>query len=116
MPLQNLVLSPHGVLHRGLLSCLNDAELEERLPSFDFYIKHYIVINMKSFLIEIDDETAAKLERVAPARSRRRSEFVRSAIRKAIWVLEEQATRRAYEQDPDSEDDIYYDPAVWESS
>ena len=51
---------------------------------------------MKQLLIEIDDELAARLEKVAPGRSRRRSEFVRYAIRQALWELEEQATAEAY--------------------
>lgn len=70
---------------------------------------------MKQFLIEIDDEVAAKLEKVAPGRSRRRSEFVRNAIRRALWELEEAATAEAYRQRPDSADDVYLDPAVWQS-
>ena len=35
-------------------------------------------------LVEVDDELARRLERVAPARSRRRSEFIRRAILKAL--------------------------------
>jgi predicted transcriptional regulator len=69
---------------------------------------------MKSMLIELDDETAAQLERVAPGRTRRRSEFIRSAIRKALWEIEEQATAEAYRRQPDSKD-VYLDPAVWEN-
>ena len=68
---------------------------------------------MKSLLIEVDDELAGRLERVAPARSRRRSEFVRAAILKALWEAEEQATAEAYARCPDSSD-AAFDPAVWE--
>jgi predicted transcriptional regulator len=68
---------------------------------------------MKSLLIEVDDELAGRLERVAPARSRRRSEFVRTAILKALWEAEERATAEAYARQPDSLDSIF-DPAVWE--
>jgi predicted transcriptional regulator len=68
---------------------------------------------MKSLLIEVDDELASRLERVAPARSRRRSEFVRAAILKALWEAEEQATAEAYARHPDSPD-AAFDPAVWE--
>ena len=42
---------------------------------------------MKQLLIEIDEDMATQLERVAPARSRRRSEFIRAAIRRALWEL-----------------------------
>ena len=74
----------------------------------------YILDNMKQLLIEVDDELASELERVAPGRSRRRSEFIRYAIRQALWDLEEKRTAEAYKQQPDSEDDVYLDPRVWE--
>ena len=69
---------------------------------------------MKSILIELDAATATQLERVAPARSRRRSQFIRAAIRRALWELEEQATREAYERFPDSADEAFYDSTLWE--
>jgi hypothetical protein len=68
---------------------------------------------MKQLLIELDDETAAQLEAVAPARSRRRSDFVRAAIRRALWEVRERATEAAYARTPDSEP-AYFDPGVWE--
>ena len=70
---------------------------------------------MKQVLIELDDETASRLEVVAPARSRRRSEFIRSAIGKALGEAEEQRTSEAYARQPDAIDDAYVDPRVWES-
>lgn len=73
----------------------------------------YILWFMKSLLVEVDDELAGRLERIAPARSRRRSEFVRAAILKALWEAEEQATAEAYARHPDSPD-AAFDPAVWE--
>src|SRR5688500_14775053 len=57
---------------------------------------------MKQLLIEAEDEVPAKLEKVAPGRARRRSEFVRNAIRRALWELEEAATAEAYRENPDS--------------
>ena len=69
---------------------------------------------MDKIILELDAETAARLERVAPARSRKRSEFLRLAIRKALWDLEERETAEAYARMPDSEDDAYFDPRVWE--
>ena len=68
---------------------------------------------MKSFLIEVDDELAGRLERVAPARSRRRSGFVRAAILKALWEAEERATAEAYARHPDSPG-AAFDAAMWE--
>jgi hypothetical protein len=73
----------------------------------------YILQLMKSLLVEVDDELAGRLERVAPASSRRRSEFVRAAILKALWEAEEQATAEAYARHPDSPD-AAFDPSVWE--
>jgi predicted transcriptional regulator len=68
---------------------------------------------MKQILVEVDDEVAAGLEQVAPARSRRRSEFIRLAIRKALWEEQERATAEAYQRQPDTAD-AYIDEAVWE--
>ncbi len=65
-------------------------------------------------LVQLDPETAAGLERVAPARSRQRSEFVRAAIRRAIWDLEERRTAAAYAAAPDAEP-AYLDASVWET-
>jgi predicted transcriptional regulator len=70
---------------------------------------------MKQLLVEIEDDLAERLEEVAPTRSRRRSEFIRRAIRKAIWELEEQETAAAYARMPDSAEEGYLDPSVWES-
>ncbi len=73
-----------------------------------------MIYHMKQLLIEIDDDVAAQLERVAPGRARRRSEFIRTAIRRALWELEEQSTAEAYREQPDSADDAYVDARVWE--
>ena len=70
---------------------------------------------MKQLLIEVDDDVAARLEAVAPARSRRRSEFVRNAIQRALWRIEEETTAEAYRRQPDSGADAYLDPRVWEA-
>ncbi len=69
--------------------------------------------HIRQILIEIDDELAEMLERVAPTRRRRRSDFVRYAIRQALWDLEEQATAEAYRQQPDSPTDAYLVANVW---
>jgi predicted transcriptional regulator len=69
---------------------------------------------MKQMLVEIEDDVAAKLEQVAPARSRRRSEFIRTAIRRALWELEERETAEAYRTQPDTATEAYFDPSVWQ--
>jgi metal-responsive CopG/Arc/MetJ family transcriptional regulator len=58
---------------------------------------------MKSLLVQLDEPTFRALNRVAPAAKRKRAEFVRAAIRKAIRETEEERTRRAYTEQPDSE-------------
>jgi len=68
---------------------------------------------MKTLIVEFDDEIAEKLERVAPGRARQRSEFIRNAVRKALWEIEEQATAEAYRRQPDSEGDAYLNANVW---
>jgi predicted transcriptional regulator len=67
---------------------------------------------MKTLIVALDEEVAAKLERVAPGRSRQRSEFIRNALRKALWEIEEQATAEAYREQPDSGEDAYLDAHV----
>jgi len=71
---------------------------------------------MNQILIEIDDELAAQLRRVVPARSRGRSEFIRNAIRKALWAQEEAKTAAAYAAQPDSPDASYTDAEVWKTA
>ncbi len=58
---------------------------------------------MKSLLVQLDEPTYRALSRIAPAAKRRRAEFIRSAIKKAIRETEEERTRRAYLLQPDSE-------------
>lgn len=60
---------------------------------------------MKSLLVQLDEPTYRTLNRVAPIAKRQRTEFVRTAIRKAIREAEEERTRRGYLQQPDSEPD-----------
>lgn len=69
---------------------------------------------MVKVLVELDDDIAARLERVAPSRARQRSDFIRAALRRALWDLEEHATAEAYRRRPDSGQDAHVDPAVWE--
>ena len=71
--------------------------------------------HMKQLLVEIDEDTFKQLEQVAPARSRRRSAFIREAIHKAICEEQERATAEAYRRVPDSADDAWFDPRVWEA-
>lgn len=64
-------------------------------------------------IIELEPETLKRLEAVAPARSRKRSAFIRAAIEKSLWELEEAKTRCAYLEEPDVEP-VAIDPRSWE--
>ena len=52
-------------------------------------------------MIQLDDATAAQLEKVAPGSSRKRSEFLRGVIARAVHDTLELGTRKAYEKWPD---------------
>jgi hypothetical protein len=67
-------------------------------------------------IVEIDEAMARELEEVAPARARKRSEFVRQAIRAALDRAAEARMREAYERQPDGEEPEYFDPAAWETA
>jgi metal-responsive CopG/Arc/MetJ family transcriptional regulator len=62
----------------------------------------YMLKDMKRILVELDDQTALELERVAPARSRQRSELIRRALHRALWDEQERKTRNAYRGSPDN--------------
>jgi len=66
-------------------------------------------------ILEIDDALARELEAVAPSRARKRSEFIRRALRQALDAEAERRMREAYANQPDSPDDVYLDPAAWEA-
>jgi len=66
---------------------------------------------MKQIVVQLDDRTAQQLEKVAPGRSRRRSEFIRQAIARALLELAEHRTRAAYAKAPDG--GVIFNPAEW---
>jgi hypothetical protein len=65
-------------------------------------------------LIEIDDRSARDLERVAPAKERKRAEFVRLAIRRALDLALERSTKGAYARLPSSSDLTAADLEGWD--
>ena len=72
---------------------------------------------MKSILVQLDPATFRALSQVAPPSSRRRSEFIRAAIRKAVLAEEYARMRKAYEIAPDSESeaDTWANPEEFEA-
>ena len=69
---------------------------------------------VKVLRIEIDDNTMKRLDELAPADARKRSAFIRAAIQRALWEVEEHHTRQAYARRPDSAEKTYFDAGVWE--
>jgi hypothetical protein len=69
---------------------------------------------MKRILIELDDLVARDLERVAPAKSRMRAQFVRMAVRQAIDRALDRATASAYGASPLSGELSEEDLAGWD--
>jgi len=67
-------------------------------------------------IVELDDAMARELEAVAPARARKRSEFVRQALRAALDRVAEARMREAYEKRPDDEEPEYIDQGAWETA
>ena len=68
---------------------------------------------VKQLIVELDEPLARELERVAPARSRQRSAFIRAALRRALDELMEARIAEAYKAQPDVEP-AHFDPRLWE--
>ena len=57
---------------------------------------------MPSILVQLDDATYKALNLVAPAAKRRRTEFIRAAVKEAIQRRACADMREAYRKQPDS--------------
>jgi predicted transcriptional regulator len=68
----------------------------------------------RQIIVEIDEGTAQELERIAPSRARKRSEFVRRALRQALDAEVERRMADAYRRQPDDVEAEIVDPEVWE--
>lgn len=60
---------------------------------------------MKALMVQLNDPLYRALNKIAPAKKRQRSQFIRDAIKKAIREAEFARMRAAYEANPDSEAD-----------
>lgn len=74
-----------------------------------------VKLELQQVIVELDDRTIARLNRVAPPSARKRSEFIREAIRRALNERLEQDMERAYRQQPQQGTDLDVDPATWEA-
>jgi len=68
----------------------------------------------RQIIVEVDEGTAQELERVAPSRARKRSEFVRRALRQALDAEAERRMADAYRRQPDDAEPELVDPDAWE--
>ncbi|HEY5922157.1 MAG TPA: hypothetical protein VIV11_10825 [Kofleriaceae bacterium] len=69
---------------------------------------------MKQILVQLHEPLAKLLDQVAPGRGRKRSQFIRQAIVRALMEVAEVQTRRAYEREPDrDDDDWWFDAEGW---
>jgi predicted transcriptional regulator len=68
----------------------------------------------KQLIVEVDEATARELEAVAPSSARKRSAFLRQALRKALDAAQEQRMAQAYARLPD-EAEAFFDSEAWEA-
>lgn len=80
-----------------------------RLLAFPPY---HMMNHMVQVLVQLDEETLRRLEQVAPGRSRKRSEFIRQALQRALAEVQERRTAEAYRRLPDDEP-IYFEASAW---
>ena len=57
---------------------------------------------MPSVLIHLDEATSKALDRIAPPRQRKRSQFIRQAVKAAIHDYEYARMKEAYQRQPDA--------------
>ena len=68
----------------------------------------------RQIIVEVDEGIAQELERIAPSRARKRSEFVRRALRQALDAEVERRMADAYRRQPDNAEPEVIDPGAWE--
>jgi len=66
-----------------------------------------------SILVGLDIATLRDLERVAPSRSRKRSEFIRAAVRKALDAEVERRMEESYRKSPDDSEPHVFHAGAW---
>jgi metal-responsive CopG/Arc/MetJ family transcriptional regulator len=59
---------------------------------------------MSQVLIHFDEATLKAIDRIAPAAKRKRADFIRQAVKDAIFQRETERMREAYRLQPDSMD------------
>ena len=69
---------------------------------------------MPQVLIQFETATLEAIDRIAPAAKRKRADFIRKAVKDAIFLHEQTRMREAYRLQPDSADaDTWELPEEW---
>ena len=69
---------------------------------------------MPQILVQFDEATLAAIDRIAPSAKRKRADFVRRAVKDAIFQYETKRTREAYLAKPDTESgETWEQPEEW---
>ncbi len=67
---------------------------------------------MPQVLVHFDESTMKAIDRIAPAAKRQRADFIRKAVKDALFQRETERMREAYRLQPDSVDDAN----TWDSA
>ena len=67
---------------------------------------------MPQVLVHFDESTLKAIDRIAPAAKRQRADFIRKAVKDALFQRETERMREAYRLQPDSADDA----DTWDSA
>ena len=60
---------------------------------------------MPQVLVQFEEATLEAIDRIAPTAKRKRADFIRKAVKDAIFRYEQARMREAYRRQPDSADD-----------
>ena len=73
---------------------------------------------MPQVLIHFDEATLKAIDRIAPAAKRKRADFIRRAVKDAIFRQETDRMREAYRLQPDSVEgsDVWDLPEEWKET
>ncbi len=70
---------------------------------------------MPQVLVHFDEATLQAIDRVAPAAKRQRADFIRKAVKDALFLRETERMREAYRLQPDNAEDadLWELPEEW---
>ncbi|MCX6611671.1 MAG: hypothetical protein NTW74_12575 [Acidobacteria bacterium] len=71
---------------------------------------------MPQVLVHFDEATLQAIDRIAPAAKRQRADFIRKAVKDALFLRETERMREAYRLQPDTAEDAdhWELPEEWE--